>query len=208
MYLLLDKLKTKDLSYFLIGIIFVTLGIRIMGISRLGISFSDAIPIRLAHVFEIPVALSSMMLGLFTLLIISMINKSKFLRLECLVTSFALGIFIDFWMRLIGDFHVHGLILRIIVFVIGVFVLSMGVALYLQPRHYPPHPNDLLLITVSRGFKLSILRSKILIDIMYGIIAIFISAPIGIGSIFHTLCVGFFVDRLYIFFEKMYNDEQ
>lgn len=205
---MLDKLKVKDLSYFFVGIVFVTLGIRIMDISRLGISFSDAIPIRISHIFEIPVALSSMILGLFTLLIISIISKAKFLRFECLVTSFALGIFIDFWMKLIGDFHVHGTIFKIIVFIIGIFILSMGVALYLQPRRYPPHPNDLLLITVSRGFKLSILRSKILIDIMYGIIAIFISAPVGIGSIFHTLCLGFFVDKLFVFFERMYNDEQ
>lgn len=205
---LLGKLKLKDLSYFLLGIIFLTLGIRIMDVSKLGISFSDAIPIRLSEIFEIPVSLSSIILGLFTLIIVSIINKVRYLRFECLITSFVLGFFIDFWMDLIPDFHVHGLFFKLSIFLIGIFILSMGVALYLQPRHYPTHPNDLMLITVSRGFKFSILKSKILIDVMYGVIAILISAPIGIGSIFHTICLGFFVDKLYIFFEKMYNDEQ
>lgn len=200
---MLKRLNLKDLSYFLIGIIFLTLGIRIISISNLGLSFSDAIPIKLSELLKIPVSVSSLMLGIFTLFVASFIKKTKFPQFECLITSFVLGFFIDFWL-LIPSISVEGFILNVSVFVLGAFVLSVGVSIYLQPK-YPPHPNDLLLMAVNNRFKFSILKSKILIDSMYAIIAILLLAPIGIGSVFNTICLGFFVNKLFDFFEKIYN---
>lgn len=201
---MLKRLNLKDLSYFLIGIIFLTLGIRIIDVSNLGLSFSDAIPIKLSQLLKIPVSLSSLMLGIFTLFVASFIKKTKLPQFECLITSFVLGFFIDFWLFVIPNISVEGLFLNVVVFVLGAFILSLGVSLYLQPK-YPPHPNDLLLITVTRRFGFSLLKSKILIDTMYAIIAILLLAPIGIGSIFNTLCLGFFANKLFKFFEKIYN---
>ena len=102
---MLKRLNLKDLSYFLIGIIFLTLGIRIIGVSNLGLSFSDAIPIKLSELLKIPVSLSSLMLGIFTLLVASVIKKSKIPQFECLITSFVLGFFIDFWLFVIPDIY-------------------------------------------------------------------------------------------------------
>ena len=199
---MLKRLNLKDLSYFLIGIIFLTLGIRIIGVSNLGLSFSDAIPIKLSELLKIPVSLSSLMLGIFTLLVASVIKKSKIPQFECLITSFVLGFFIDFWLFVIPDIYFEGLLLSVSVFVLGAFVLSLGISIYLQPNKYPPHPNDLLLMAVTNRFNFSILKSKILIDSMYAAIAILLLAPIGIGSVFNTICLGFFINKLFDFFEK------
>ena len=131
---MLKRLNLKDLSYFLIGIIFLTLGIRIIGVSNLGLSFSDAIPIKLSELLKIPVSLSSLMLGIFTLLVASVIKKSKIPQFECLITSFVLGFFIDFWLFVIPDIYFEGLLLSVSVFVLGAVVLSLGISIYLHPN--------------------------------------------------------------------------
>lgn len=199
-----NKILLRDVKYFLIGILFLTLGIRIMGISKLGIAFSDAIPIRLSELLKIPVTLSNIMLGFFTIFVVKVINKSSRLKFESIIISFTLGFFIDFWFKLIPNFNIPNQILKIILFLIGTIILSFGISLYLQPKNYPPDPNDLILICVSDKFKISIFKSKILIDGMYALIAILISAPIGFGSVFYTFCIGYFVDVFLKISKKMY----
>lgn len=200
----MKKLNFKDLSYFIIGSVFLTLGIRIISFSNLGLAFSDAIPIKLAEILKIPVFASSIFLGIFTLSVESIVAKRKFPRFECLIVSFVLGLFVDLWVIIIPTIVVEGFILNFLFFIVGVLVLSLGVSLYLQPK-YSPHPNDLLLISVANAFKISILKSKIFIDAMFGIIAVLLSSQIGVGSIFNTICIGFFVNKMFDFFEKIYK---
>lgn len=200
----MKKLKLRDLSYFFIGSSFLTLGVRIIGISPFGFAFSDAIIIKISQILSIPMVLSSIILGIFTLIVEAIVSKKKMPQFSCLITSFVLGFFVDFWFFLIPGYKIEDLFLGLIVFLIGIFVLSIGVAIYLQPK-YPPHPNDLLFVSISKRFKFSIFKSKILMDSMHAVVAILLLAPIGIGSIFNTLCLGYFINILYKFFEKKYN---
>lgn len=200
-----SKLNLRKIFYFLIGMVILALGIRIISLSNLGLSFSDAILIKLNDMFKIPVALSSIALGIFVVVIANVIEKKRFFdRFECIITSFVLGFFIDLWIVIIPTLYVRGVIFKILVFLVGVFILSIGVSIYLQPK-FPPHPNDLLLMTVSFNYDLSIFRAKIRIDSFFAIISIVMLAPIGVGSIFNTLCIGYFVNKLYPIFEKIYN---
>lgn len=200
----MKKLSFKDLGYFIIGCAFLTLGIRIISFSNLGLSFSDAIPIKLAEILNIPVFASSIVLGVFTLSVESIVMKRRFPRFECLIVSFVLGGFVDLWVIIIPNVSVEGVVLNSLFFIVGVLVLSLGVSLYLQPK-YSPHPNDLLLMSVTSTFKISILKSKIFIDAMFALIAILLSSQIGIGSVFNTICIGFFVNKMFRFFENIYN---
>lgn len=203
--ILKSNLKVKKISYFLIGMIFLTLGIRIISLSNLGLAFSDAILIKLNEMLKIPVALSSIALGIFVVVIANVIEKRRFFdRFECIITSFVLGFFLDLWIIIIPTLYIKGFIFKILTFLVGVFILSVGVSIYLQPK-FPPHPNDLLLMTVSNNYDLSIFRAKIRIDSFFAIISIVMLAPIGLGSIFNTLCIGYFVNKLYSTFEKIYN---
>lgn len=203
--ILKSNLKVKKIAYFLIGMIFLTLGIRIISLSNLGLAFSDAILIKLNEMLKIPVALSSIALGIFVVVVANVIGKRRFFdRFECIITSFVLGFFLDLWIAIIPTLYIKGLIFKILTFLVGVFILSVGVSIYLQPK-FPPHPNDLLLMTVSNNCDLSIFRAKIRIDSFFAIISIVMLAPIGLGSIFNTLCIGYFVNNLYSTFEKIYN---
>ncbi len=200
-----SNLKVKKIAYFLIGMIFLTLGIRIISLSNLGLAFSDAILIKLNEMLKIPVALSSIALGIFVVVVANVIEKRRFFdRFECIITSFVLGFFLDLWIAIIPTLYIKGFIFKILTFLVGVFILSVGVSIYLQPK-FPPHPNDLLLMTVSNNYNLSIFRAKIRIDSFFAIISIVMLAPIGLGSIFNTLCIGYFVNKLYSTFEKIYN---
>lgn len=203
--ILKSNLKVKKIAYFLIGMIFLTLGIRIISLSNLGLAFSDAILIKLNEMLKIPVALSSIALGIFVVVVANVIEKRRFFdRFECIITSFVLGFFLDLWIAIIPTLYIKGFIFKILTFLVGVFILSVGVSIYLQPK-FPPHPNDLLLMTVSNNYDLSIFRAKIRIDSFFAIISIVMLAPIGLGSIFNTLCIGYFVNKLYSTFEKIYN---
>lgn len=185
------------------GISFLTLGIRIIDISSLGLAFSDAIVIKLTETLNINASISSLILGSCVLIVVSIIKKSR-PRIECLMTSFALGFFIDFWMFFIKDVSIENVFIKIVVFVFGALVLSLGVSMYLQPQ-YPSHPIDLLLITLVKTFGFSIFKSKIFMDVVFAIFAILLAASIGIGSIFNTLCLGFFTDKIFCVVEKFYK---
>ncbi len=185
------------------GISFLTLGIRIIDISSLGLAFSDAIVIKLTEIFNINASISSLILGSCILIVVSIIKKSR-PQIECLITSFALGFFIDFWMFFIKDVSIENIFVKIGIFIFGAFVLSLGVSMYLQPQ-YPSHPIDLLLITLVKTFNFSMFKSKVFMDVVFAMFAIFLVAPIGIGSIFNTLCLGFFIDKIFFVVEKFYK---
>lgn len=199
----MKKLNFRDLCYFITGICFLTLGIRIIGLSDLGLAFSDAIIIKLAELFNFSITIFSLIVGMCVLILSSIVTKTRF-KFECLITSFLLGFFIDFWMFLIPNIIIYNFFIKIIVFLIGAFILSVGVSIYLQPQ-YPPHPNDFLLINLVKRFNISVLKSKICVDAIFAIFAILLSAPIGIGSVFNTFCLGLFIDKTFGYIEKLYK---
>lgn len=197
------KLNLRDLIFFFGGMILLALGIRIISLSNLGLSFSDALFIRISDIFNIPASLSSFIVGVFTIIIASIILKKR-PRIECLLMSFVVGFFVDFWNLLINDVSVNGVLMNILVFFVGVFVLSMGISIYLQPG-YPPHPNDFLFMSIKNRFNISIFKAKVLMDLMFAVFSVLLMSKIGIGSIFNTLCLGFFINKGFSIFQKIYN---
>lgn len=196
-------MSKRDVVFFVGGILILTLGIRIISMTNLGLAFSDALFIRLSEIFKIPLSIASLIVGFGTLLCASIIEKKR-IRIECLLSSFILGLFVDFWMIFLPWDGVNGAFLNILLFIIGVFVLSMGVSIYLQPG-FPPHPNDYLFMKISERFKISIFKSKIFMDGGFFILAFLIGGSIGIGSLFNTLCLGVFINKGYKIFKRVYN---
>ncbi len=196
------KINKRDVSFFIGGMLILTLGIRIISMTSLGLAFSDALFIKISEIFNISLSLSSLILGIFTLLVASIIERKR-IKIECLISSYILGLFTGLWTYVIPAITLNGLFLNILGFLVGVFVLSVGVSIYLQPE-YPPHPNDFLFMQISKRFKTNLFLSKVMMDFGFGIFAILIKAPIGIGSIFNTFCLGFFINRLYSIFKKIY----
>ena len=180
---MLKKLNLRDLIFFFGGMILLALGIRIISLSNLGLSFSDALFLRISEIFNIPALLSSFIVGVFTIIVASIILKKR-PRIECLLISFMVGFFVDFWNLLISDVPVNSVLMNILVFFVGVFILSIGISIYLQPG-YPPHPNDLI----------------------FAVFSLLFMAKIGIGSIFNTLCLGFFINKGFDIFRKIYNSK-
>lgn len=200
---MISKISKKDIIFFLGGILILTLGIRIISMTNLGLAFSDALFIELASILNVPLSLSSLIVGILTLLCASIIERRR-IRIECLISSFILGFFVDFWMMFFPSFMVRGVFLNIIVFIVGVFVLSIGISIYLQPG-FPPHPNDYLFMKISERFNFSLFKSKAIMDGGFFICALLIGAPIGIGSLFNTLCLGFFINKAFKIFKRVYN---
>ena len=203
---MLKKLNLRDLIFFFGGMILLALGIRIISLSNLGLSFSDALFLRISEIFNIPALLSSFIVGVFTIIVASIILKKR-PRIECVLISFMVGCFVDFWNLLISDVPVNSVLMNILVFFVGVFILSIGISIYLQPG-YPPHPNDFLFMSIKNRFNISIFKAKILMDLIFAVFSLLFMAKIGIGSIFNTLCLGFFINKGFDIFRKIYNNSK
>lgn len=197
------RLNLKGLVFFFGGMILLALGIRIISLSNLGLSFSDALFLKISDIFNIPASLASFILGVFTIIAASIILKKR-PRFECLIISFIVGFFVDFWILIIKDISFDGILINVLVFLVGVIILSTGISIYLQPG-YSPHPNDFLFMSIKNRFNISIFKAKILMDLSFGIFSILLMSKIGIGSIFNTLCLGIFINKGFNIFHKIYN---
>ena len=198
------RFNPVKLGYFFIGIVILAFGVRIMGITNFGYAFSDAILIRIEQLFGISVSITSIFFSITVALIACLVEGRKFPKFSCVITSFFLGLFIDFWFILIPNFIVDDILIRVIIFLFGTFFIALGVAIYVQPN-YPPVAVDVLLLAIFNRYKKSMFVSTIIMDFMFAIIAVIMFAPIGIGSIIYTFCIGIFINLLYPICKKMYE---
>jgi len=106
-----------------------------------------------------------------------------------LVTAFITGIGIDMWLFLLNNLITPELWLtKLICFGIGLIVIGLGTAIYLQ-TNFAPIPTDRLTLIIQELTKTNILFSRTVIYLLFLIMAIVFSGPIGIGTLL-TVCLG------------------
>lgn len=173
--------------FFIGGMMIMSLGISLMikG-QRLGIAPWDVLHLGLYQNFGLTIGSWSIISG-FVIISVTSIILREWPRWGTWLNMLVIGLFIDFFNWLIPD--VTSLTLQIICFIIGVFVLSYGVGIYVSPNLGAGPRDSLMLLFVEKfGWSLRLVRTTI--EAIATLIGFLLGGPVGIGTLVVVLFSG------------------
>ncbi|MFS0655964.1 YczE/YyaS/YitT family protein [Bacillus sp. 179-C3.3 HS] len=185
---MIKSLSKAKYVFYIVGVLLLTLGISLTIQSNLGTSPFDALLVGLSVNVGLTVGSWEVIVALI-LICCNAFLKRKRPEVLGLVTAFITGIGIDMWL-----FLLHNLITperwlsKLICFGIGLVVIGLGTAIYLQ-TNFAPIPIDRLTLIIQELTRTNMLFSRTFIYLLFFIMAIIFSGPIGIGTVL-TVCLG------------------
>ncbi|TGY41548.1 hypothetical protein E5347_12530 [Clostridium sartagoforme] len=184
---------------FVVGIMILTLGVALTVKADLGVGTWDSVNVGLSNRFGLSVGTFSFIIAIIMTIIAAILRNGKF-NLYTLGTAFVLSSFTDFWLFVVnklplGDSYIN----RVVYFLLGILILSMGLAIYLTPNLAPNSLDDCMMAFRNK-FNLSVGMAKLVTDGVGIIFAILVGGPIGIGTIVIILSVAPLVN---IFFNRI-----
>ena len=174
--------------FFVFGILILTLGISFTIQSDLGTSPFDALLVGLSINVGLTVGSWEIIIAMILIGCNSLLKRQRPEMLG-LATAFITGIGIDMWL-----FLLHNLITpeewysKVIYFGIGLVVLGLGTAIYLQ-TNFAPIPVDRLTLIIQELTRTNIFLSRTFIYLVFLILSFIFHGPIGIGTIL-SVCFG------------------
>lgn len=171
---------------FVTGILILTLGISLTIQSELGTSPFDALLVGLSQHVGLSVGSWEVILAFLLIGCNSLLKQQKpeFLGL---VTAFITGVGIDIWLY-VSDFLITPEVwyTKLMTFVIGLVIISIGTAIYLQ-TNFAPIPIDRLTLILHELTRTHLFISRTFIYLVFLILAFLLSGPIGLGTLL-TVC--------------------
>lgn len=165
-------------------------GARLLLLSDIGTGGIDALAVGLSDLFGLSIGIVMNIISL-TLIIIGGWLKKVGLEWKPILASLFYGVIFDFWGLVL--FNQWGSptteLSKGLVFVLGIFIATIGAALYILMA-ITTSSVDYLMLAICGRYKLSIQVGRILLETLFVIGAYLVSGPIGIGTIAIMLLFG------------------
>ncbi|MGN7413278.1 YczE/YyaS/YitT family protein [Paenibacillus sp. SAF-068] len=171
---------------FVAGILILTLGISITIQSDLGTSPFDALLVGLSQHVGLSVGSWEVIIA-FLLIGCNSLLKQQKPEFMGLVTAFITGVGIDLWLYVSKSLITPEVwYSKLMTFVIGLVIISIGTAIYLQ-TNFAPIPVDRLTLILHEITRTPLFVSRTFIYFVFLILAFLLSGPIGLGTLL-TVC--------------------
>lgn len=171
-----------------LGILILSLGISLTIQSGLGTSPFDALLVGLSKEVGLTVGSWEVLISVILLICNAILTRKKPILLG-LITAFITGIGIDLWLFVVKNtIYLNALLSKLICFGIGLVLIGLGTAIYLQTK-FASTPIDHLTLIIRDLSKRTILFSRTLVYALFLVLAIIFKGPIGIGTLL-TVCLG------------------
>ncbi|WP_426414408.1 YczE/YyaS/YitT family protein [Bacillus subtilis] len=171
-----------------LGILILSLGISLTIQSGLGTSPFDALLVGLSKEVGLTVGSWEVLISVILLICNAILTRKKPILLG-LITAFITGIGIDLWLFVVKNtLYLNALLSKLICFGIGLVLIGLGTAIYLQTK-FASTPIDHLTLIILDLSKRTILFSRTLVYALFLVLAIIFKGPIGIGTLL-TVCLG------------------
>lgn len=171
-----------------LGILILSLGISLTIQSGLGTSPFDALLVGLSKEIGLTVGSWEVLISVILLICNAILTRKKPILLG-LITAFITGIGIDLWLFVVKNtIYLNALLSKLICFGIGLMLIGLGTAIYLQTK-FASTPIDHLTLIIRDLSKRTILFSRTLVYALFLVLAIIFKGPIGIGTLL-TVCLG------------------
>ncbi|MBU5265103.1 YczE/YyaS/YitT family protein [Bacillus atrophaeus] len=175
-------------TFYVLGILILTLGISFTIQSDLGTSPFDAVVVGLSKSVGLTVGSWEIIIA-FILICCNSFLKRQRPEILGLLTAFITGIGIDMWLFLLHNLLTPVLwFSKMICFGIGLVVIGLGTATYLH-TNFAPIPVDRLTLIIKDLTRTNIFFSRTFIYLLFLIVAIILNGPIGVGTLL-TVCLG------------------
>ncbi|GED04067.1 YczE/YyaS/YitT family protein [Bacillus atrophaeus] len=175
-------------TFYVLGILILTLGISFTIQSDLGTSPFDAVVVGLSKNVGLTVGSWEVIIA-FILICCNSFLKRQRPEILGLLTAFITGIGIDMWLFLLHNLLTPDLwYSKVICFGIGLVVIGLGTATYLH-TNFAPIPVDRLTLIIKELTRTNIFFSRTFIYLLFLIAAIILNGPIGVGTLL-TVCLG------------------
>ena len=194
----MKKIKVYNLFIFLLGLTCLSLGIVLVIKSDLGVSVGTSPPYILSLYFT-KVSFGQwnyIVHGLVLILLVIIVRRLTIKHLMSFFVAFLFGLFIDFFDLILISLESNTMVERIILFIIGSIIISIGVA-GLMKSNYPILPFDTFVkeITMTKnikyskfktGFDLTCFTSSVILSlIFFGRVK-----GLGLGTLISALVLG------------------
>ncbi|MGG4110202.1 YitT family protein [Bacillus subtilis] len=171
-----------------LGILILSLGISLTIQSGLGTSPFDALLVGLSKEVGLTVGSWEVLISVLLLFCNAILTRKKPILLG-LITAFITGIGIDLWLFVVKNtIYLNALLSKLICFGIGLVLIGLGTAIYLQTK-FASTPIDHLTLIIRDLSKRTILFSRTLVYALFLVLASIFKGPIGIGTLL-TVCLG------------------
>lgn len=189
--------------FYLIGLLFLTLGISLAIKAGLGASAWDALAVGESKTFGLSVG-NWIIINSSILLFVNAFLQKKRPEWLAAITFILIGRFLDFWLTVESE-HLFdsNLVTRYIQLVLAILSMTIGIAVYLQAK-FPLSPIDDLMISLNKRFGVSLGVAKTIGEVFALVLAFLLKGPIGIGTVLITFSIGPILQRLRGPIEKLY----
>ncbi|PET78171.1 membrane protein [Bacillus sp. AFS001701] len=189
--------------FYLIGLLFLTLGISLAIKAGLGASAWDALAVGESKTFGLSVG-NWIIINSSILLFVNAFLQKKRPDWLAAITFILIGRFLDFWLTVESE-HLFdsNMVTRYIQLVLAILSMTIGIAVYLQAK-FPLSPIDDLMISLNKRFGVSLGVAKTIGEVFALVLAFLLKGPIGIGTVLITFSIGPILQRLRGPIEKLY----
>lgn len=182
-------------TYYLIGLFLLALGITFTLISNLGAGGWDALVENLYKLTDIKIG-NWLIIIAFILLIVAAILKKEFLNYKAFIVSVILGKLIDFcYYPLIQVLKSENFVIKFFILFIGLILVGIGCAMMFVTK-LPKNHTETFVFSIVDTTGISYRKIKTVADVSALIIAIVIGfklkdfSNLGLGTIFSSFFMG------------------
>lgn len=191
-------LRRRILIY-LLGFNIVVFGIALLVSSHLGQSAWDGVNVGLSHLLSISVGVATIFVALILLSISFILTKDPKVYLS-LITSLIQGVFVNIYLNFLSRFSISDVLwTRYLSFSLGLFMMAIGCAIYLQ-ANLPTNHVDRLMLSISKRFHLNLRTSKWITDVLAITLTLILCKSIQLGTfpimIFLGPMINYFVKKI------------
>ncbi len=176
--------------FFVTGLAIIGLGITLMLRGKqFGLSSWDVLHYGLWKQFGLTIGLWSIIMGIVVILL-TMLFTHRLPRLGVYVNMLTIGTFIDIFNGLLPD--VHGFSAQMITYILGIIVMTFGIALYITPQ-LGAGPRDTFMLLLVERTRLDLKTARTIMELVVLLVGWLLGGPVFIGTIFVTFMMGPFI---------------
>lgn len=194
----------KRVLFYLIGLSLIAFGVAKIIIADMGAGAWDALVVGLSQTFGLTMGIWVVILGLLLICINALLLKERpdFLAL---LTSFILGMMVDFWIiQIFHDIVPTTFYQQILFFALGFLAIILGTGAYIQ-ANFAPLPADKLMLAFHQRFNISIGKSGLFSEALAVIMSLIFSGPIFFGTVIVAVAFGPCVQFVNMPMKKLYE---
>lgn len=188
------KFDTKGLIRKLIvamaGLIICGIGVGIFLYSGLGVDPASVFELGIGNVFHISYGTASAAINVVILIIVFFLDKS-YINISSILAIFGIGYTADFVNFVLGIFlkGEQHIIVRLLMIIIGLFIMSTGIAAYIR-ADLGVGAIDLVSEIISNKLKISYRIVRVSADVAFVIVGFILGGAVGIGTVLAAFMTG------------------